>query len=156
MMMFTRSQLETLLPLAIRWVEEEEERILRQGTPLDESQLELARLIGVAEPDRIRVWKAAGMPAPGDPVLMAAMQLAGMSPSQAMGISFRYGIYLHASIQSDRRVLAHELTHTLQYERLGSIEAFLQQYVAECLDPGYPAGPLEQEARRMEAAHGGV
>lgn len=156
MMMFTRSQLETLLPLAIRWVEEEEERILRQGIPLDESQLELARRIGVAEPDRIRVWNAAGMPTPDDPVLMAAMQLAGMSPSQAMGISFRYGIYLHTSIQDDRRVLAHELTHTLQYERLGSIEAFLQHYVAECLDPGYPAGPLEQEARRMEAAHGRV
>lgn len=154
--MFTSTQLKTLLPLAIRWVGEEEQRILRQGIPLDESQWEMAKKIGISEPGRIRVWKAAGMPAPGNPVLMAAMQLAAMSPHHAMGISFRYGIYLHTSIQDDRRVLAHELTHTLQYERLGSIDAFLQHYVAECLDPGYPAGPLEQEARRMEAAIDGM
>jgi hypothetical protein len=29
---------------------------------------------------------------------------------------------------------------------LGSIRAFLKDYLVECITPGYPAGPLEQEA----------
>ena len=43
--------------------------------------------------------------------------------------------------------MAHELVHTTQYERLGGIEAFLRPYLLECLSaPGYPHGPMEQEA----------
>jgi hypothetical protein len=38
----------------------------------------------------------------------------------------------------------------MQYERLGSIEAFLRQYLHECITTGYPEAPLEQEAVRME------
>ena len=43
-------------------------------------------------------------------------------------------------------MVVHELVHTFQYERLGSVEAFLAQYLQECLTIGYPAAPLEQEA----------
>jgi hypothetical protein len=39
----------------------------------------------------------------------------------------------------------HELGHTLQYERLGGFEAFLRQYLFECITIGYPAAPMEQE-----------
>ena len=35
----------------------------------------------------------------------------------------------------------------MQYERCGGIEAFLKEYVKEvAFDPGYPHGPLGQEA----------
>ena len=43
----------------------------------------------------------------------------------------------------------HELVHTSQYERLGGFEAFLKQYLYECITIGYPAAPLEQEAILM-------
>jgi hypothetical protein len=39
----------------------------------------------------------------------------------------------------------------LQYERLGGIRPFLKLYLYECLvTPGYPFGPLEQEAIQIE------
>jgi hypothetical protein len=39
------------------------------------------------------------------------------------------------------------LVHVAHYERCGGIEAFLKEYVKEvAFDPGYPHGPLEQEA----------
>jgi len=46
----------------------------------------------------------------------------------------------------DRFLVAHELVHTAQYERCGSIAAFLRQYLHECLSIGYPDAPMEQEA----------
>ena len=46
----------------------------------------------------------------------------------------------------DRRLLAHECVHTGQYERLGGFKPFLKAYLRECIDPGYPDGPLEREA----------
>jgi hypothetical protein len=46
----------------------------------------------------------------------------------------------------DRRIIAHECVHTAQYERLGGFAEFLRDYLHECLEVGYPAGPLEQEA----------
>jgi hypothetical protein len=47
--------------------------------------------------------------------------------------------------------VAHELAHVVQYERFGGIAPFLRAYFRECLDPGYPLGPLEQEAAREAA-----
>jgi hypothetical protein len=46
----------------------------------------------------------------------------------------------------DPKLVAHELMHVAQYERLGSIPAFLQQYLSEVNQYGYPAAPMEQEA----------
>jgi hypothetical protein len=36
--------------------------------------------------------------------------------------------------------------HVAQYERHGSIIAFLQQYLSEVNEYGYPAAAMEQEA----------
>jgi hypothetical protein len=38
----------------------------------------------------------------------------------------------------------------MQYERMESIQAFLEQYLQECLTLGYPFGPLEREAKKIE------
>jgi len=59
------------------------------------------------------------------------------------------------ALQSDswgeRRLVVHELAHAAQYERLGGFQAFLEQYLSECITlPGYPFGPLEREANRIE------
>lgn len=55
---------------------------------------------------------------------------------------------------SDRRLLAHELAHVAQYERLGGFHEFLKQYLEECISPGYPLGDLEQEAKQAESSLG--
>ena len=47
---------------------------------------------------------------------------------------------------TNRELVFHELVHTLQYERLGGFQPFLQRYLHECITIGYPAAPMEQEA----------
>ena len=37
-----------------------------------------------------------------------------------------------------------------QYERFGGFRLFLERYLHECITIGYPAAPLEQEAKRVE------
>jgi predicted SprT family Zn-dependent metalloprotease len=50
------------------------------------------------------------------------------------------------------RLIAHELVHVRQYERVGGIEPFLKEYVKEVVfPPEYPNGPLEQEAILLTA-----
>jgi hypothetical protein len=58
---------------------------------------------------------------------------------------------VRSDFRGDRRLVIHELAHTRQYERLGGIRPFLREYLYECLvTPGYPFGPLEQEAIEVE------
>lgn len=54
-------------------------------------------------------------------------------------------------VDGERRLLIHELAHVVQYERLGGFHAFLGAYLQECINPGYPLGPLEQEAKAAES-----
>ncbi len=58
---------------------------------------------------------------------------------QSFSHSIRQGIsvnLLHTDVVSPK-----------QYERFGSLEAFLRPYLTECLNPPwYPNGPLEKEA----------
>lgn len=67
-----------------------------------------------------------------------------------IGLTLRYGIFICDDNWGQRRLVVHELAHTMQYERLGSIEAFLRQYLHECITIGYPEAPMEQEAKRIE------
>lgn len=60
-----------------------------------------------------------------------------------------------AILTSPRKAsLAHELAHVAQYERLGGFYGFLKQYLEECINPGYPLGALEQEAKQAESSLG--
>jgi hypothetical protein len=61
-------------------------------------------------------------------------------------MALRYGIFIRSDCWQMRRLIAHECVHTAQYERLGGIGQFLGCYLRECLEVGYPSGPLEQEA----------
>jgi hypothetical protein len=57
------------------------------------------------------------------------------------------GIFVRVNCWGQRRRIVHELVHTAQYERLGGFEGFLRPYLLECITPpGYPYGPMEQEA----------
>ncbi len=135
-----------LLPLAAEWAERQEARILAEGTALTPAQIADARQMGVAHPERVRWLAVASIPMPEHPLLQAAGEATGLISPYTAGLSLRYGIYVRHDVAGDRHLLAHELVHTAQYERCGSIEAFLQQYLQECLSIGYPAAPMEQEA----------
>lgn len=134
------------LPLAVRWAEREEERILQQGVPLPEQSLSDARSMGVSYPEKIRLLKVDCVPSPGNPLLRWVGRQTGLISPTTAGMALRYGIFIRSDCWNSRHIIAHECAHTAQYERLGSLRAFLQQYIRECLQVGYPVSPLEQEA----------
>jgi hypothetical protein len=146
----TSDLLARLLPFASAWAEEQEKYILANGIPLNEEQQRDAYVIGVVAIDKVRLLKVDQIPVPKIPELKEAVQLTGFLAPGTIGVSFRYGIYIRADHWNIRSLLVHELTHTMQYEVLGGIMPFLEQYVQECLTVGYQNSSLELEARSVE------
>jgi len=149
--MISPEQFKILLPLACAWAEEQERLILRDGVPLTQPQIADARRIGVADPDRVRLRVVDKIPTPAHRELRMAAEATGFLSPMTVGLTLRYGIFIRSDFWGNRALVVHELVHTWQYERLGGFMAFLQQYLQECITIGYPAAPLEQEAKRIEA-----
>ncbi|MBX0335543.1 hypothetical protein K3G39_20115 [Pontibacter sp. HSC-14F20] len=148
--MLTPTQINRLLPLACDWAEEQEKFICEHGVALDDSQKRIAHVIGINDIDSIRLLKVNYIPLPAHPELKNAIELTGFLALGTIGVSFRYGIYIRADHWNNKNLVVHELTHTMQYEVLGGFRPFLERYVHECLNVGYPNGSLEQEAKRVE------
>ena len=134
------------LPLAVRWVSQQERKILLTGTPLSDLQLSDACLVGVTHPEKIRLLKVERIPLPTGRLLRLAAHLTDLISPDVAGMALRYGIFIRSDCWDDRRIIAHECVHTAQYERFGGIAEFLKPYLRECLEVGYPTGPLEREA----------
>ena len=140
-----------VLPVACAWAAEQEAVILRDGVALTASQIDDARQIGVAHPERVRLRVVEQIPLPLHPMLRDAAEVTGLISPRTAGLALRYGIFIRSESWGERRLVVHELAHTAQYERLGGFQPFLEQYLYECITPpGYPFGPLEREAKRIE------
>ena len=147
-----------LLPFATFWVRRQEALILKRGVPLDDSHLEIARALGVRNPENVRLLQVDSVPVPVPQTLLSALPKRWFSffPEAIAGMTLGYGISLHKKWGTSKLVLRHELVHVAQYERLGGVRPFLKEYLRECLSDGYPNGVLEREAnvlscRSMEA-----
>ncbi len=139
--------LEELLPQICDWAQKEEENILKNGVALSADEMVTASKIGVRHPERVRLLQVSQVPMPQDAVLRAAAAQAGLVSEQTAGMALRYGIFIRDDVWPNRSaIVAHELVHTAQYERLGGLAPFLKQYLSECLTLGYSQAPLEQEA----------
>jgi hypothetical protein len=143
------NSLPLILPIAQAWAEKQEIIISQMGTALTESELDDARRAGVAQPEKIRVVRVEALPRPESEDLMFLARQMGLFSTESSGLAIGYGICLPPSVWEDRYRLAHECVHVSQYERHGSIQAFLAAYLRECIDPGYPFGHMEQEAIRV-------
>jgi hypothetical protein len=66
------------------------------------------------------------------------------------GDYFRCGIYIRYDFCEKESLIIHELNHTLQYERLGGIAEFLNQYVKEFIYYGHDKSSIEIEAKTMK------
>jgi hypothetical protein len=141
----TPEQFEILLPLACEWAVAQEHRILAGGEPLSSSQLADARLVGVAEPHRVRLLYVPQIPIPEHPALRAATEVTHLISPLTSGLTLRYGIFIRSDCGFHRGTVVHELAHTAQYERFDGIEPFLRRYLWECITLGYPQAPMEQE-----------
>ena len=135
-----------LIPRAIVWAQDQEQQILQNGVPLSNTQLEDARIISLKCPEKVRLLNVNQIPLPEDPELKLAAQAIGLITPNTIGLTLQYGIFIRTDHWNDRGTVRHELVHTSQYERLGGVQQFLNQYLIECMQFGYPNGPLEQEA----------
>jgi hypothetical protein len=137
-------------PRIVSWVARMENAILERGQPLFPINSKDAEKIGVRQIDHIRIAAQENIPLPTDDEELCRLILkTGLITPQTVGVTFGHGVVLKNGTY-DRRVIAHELVHVLQYERFGGIEPFLEAYIPEIVyPPGYPYGLLEQEAIRV-------
>src|SRR5437667_4326521 len=142
----TARKIRRYLPLVTAWVLEQERFILENGVPLTEVQLADAKLVGVAKPERVRLFRVEQIPIPEHAELAEMKEAMKLTAVTLPGLSLRYGIYVRASGWGQRRVVVHELAHSAQYERLDGIRAFLEGYLFECLGYGFTSPPLVQAA----------
>jgi hypothetical protein len=136
----------TLLPKVGEWLESQENNIISIGRYLTPEELAIAKRIGIKNYHIIRVYESSVVPNPSDIVLNELGKQIGLISTNTSGICFRYGIFIHENTIDKKAVLTHELIHTLQYERFGSIKAFITQYLKECIEVGYHQCDLEKEA----------
>ena len=136
----------TLIPKVCEWLEYQENNIISIGRDLTPEELAIAKKIGIKNYDIIRVYESSVVPNPSDIVLKELGKQIGLISTNTSGICFRYGIFIHENASDKNAVLTHELIHTLQYERFGSIKAFITQYLKECIEVGYHQSDLEKEA----------
>jgi len=144
--MLNAEDIKRLIPQAVEWVREEESIALSRGAKLTAAQVSDAIAMGVRDPGQVRTLSVSDMPVPKDAELRQAAEEFGLISPTTRGMAMGHGVLVRTDFWTDRLVIAHELVHVGQYERLGGVLPFLQAYVAECDQFGYPNGPLEREA----------
>lgn len=140
-----------ILPIACAWAKRQESWICKGGVPLSPRHIELAKQLGIAYEERIRLRAVPRVP-PLNRLLRVAGKRLGIVSDRTIGMTLRYGIFIREDEWGNLRLLVHELAHVAQYERMGGFYGFLRQYLEECVNPGYPFGELELEAKRAEQA----
>ena len=155
-MQISPEQFESILPLAVKWAEAKEKVILEHGTALSPQYMEDARSVGVRFPEKVWIYEVPQIPIPKHPILKSAVKATQLISPATVGLSLRYGIFIHSNYSNDRYVIVHELVHTMQCERLGGLYAFLKKYMWECIEIGYPQAPVEQEAVRIASEICGI
>jgi hypothetical protein len=143
---------DSLFPLAVAWAAEEERKILREGVPMNAQEISDAQILDVRQLDRVRLLQVPQIPRPEEKMLRAACDAIDFLSPATRGLTLGYGIFVRSDCWRDRELIAHELAHVGQYERLGGIERFLRQYLIECLTVGYADSPLEREAINRSSA----
>ena len=141
--------LPTLLPKAIAWAQNCSTLIAQTGYPLDEKLAAVARRVGVAHPEHIRLLEAESFPLPDDPELKQAALAVDLLGPDMLGLTLGYGVYIRRGYRS-LRLLSHEFRHVHQYETAGSIAEFLPAYLQQIATLGYSDAPFEVDARAHE------
>ena len=145
-----RSALPVLIPKAIAWAEMQSENAALTGRPLDELVMSIAKSVGVAEPERIRILDVPRLPMPDDPQLKQAALATGLLGPGMVGLTLGYSVFVCSGYGRDVRLLSHEFRHVYQYEQAGSIAGFLPAYLQQIVTAGYHNAAFEMDARAHE------
>jgi hypothetical protein len=142
--------LPTLVPIAVAWAEAQAAQGARVGAGLSPAREKLARMVGVARPDLIRVVILDTLPLPQHPMLRSAALQAGLLGPGTVGLTLGHTVFIRQGYDT-ASLLAHEFRHVFQYEQAGSIAAFLSVYLQQIVEYGYDNAPSEKDAEQYEA-----
>ena len=134
-----------LFPRALTWFKTVEAEYCGQGRALSLDEIKEAYRLGVAKPEAVRVVILEAFPMPTDRELRAEAQRFGYGGPKEGGRTVGYVIMLKPQVAHNPTVLAHELVHVSQVDRLGR-EGLLRRYLIEMAVVGYACSPLELEA----------
>lgn len=146
-----QEQFDHFVPLAYQWAKEQEAFILRHGATLSARQMADARLVGVQDPDRIRVLVVDRMPLPEEhPELAEAARYAQIITDASRGIAIGHGVIIRVDSWTNRELLLHQLVHVAQCERSGGLESFVREYLFDRQNArDFSVGSFEDEARGL-------
>ncbi len=147
-------KIDRLMPLALEWYNHVEASLLPLGRPLTEMELLKARMFGVQNPEQVRIAVLGRFPMPEDPFLRQEAERFGLGSRAECGRLIGYVIMLKPHYSLSRTVIAHELVHISQHDRLGRA-GFLRRYLIEMEMVGYERSPLEREAYDKQSLWGG-
>jgi hypothetical protein len=140
--------LDSVAPRATEWYIAQESVLRPRGRPLTADEIEIAKKTGVQHPEEVRVFVLDEFPFPDDPVLAKELKALGLGSRHAGGFTMGYVVLLKPQYDTKRWLLAHELVHVAQRERLGT-ETFVRRYLMELRVMGYARAPLELEANKL-------
>jgi hypothetical protein len=147
------AQVDKLMPGVVALILSTEANALAHGRPLTADEIAIARSVGVAAPERVRVLEESSGPDTDEPALAVLIRQLGAYNPRVWGLTTRYGIVFKT--HPPKFLLAHELHHVAQYERLG-LESFARRYITELLVVGYVNAPLEADADSAAAPYKGL
>lgn len=145
-----QTTLPLLIPKAIAWAEIQSKNAMRVGRSLDESFITIAKSVGVANPEHIRILDVPHLPIPDDPQLKEAAIATGLLGPGMIGLTLGYSVFVCPGYERDVRLLSHEFRHVYQYEQAGSIAAFIPAYLQQIATFEYRNAPFEMDARAHE------
>jgi hypothetical protein len=141
--------LKLILPDAITWVEYQSTFISAIGLPLNSRQMDIAKRVGVTELHKVRLLMTDRIPLPSSGVLRETGLRTGLIDPDLAGMAFGHSIVITKENLTNR-LLSHELRHVHQYERFGSIAAFMAEYLSQIISVGYEYSALELDAQAYE------
>ena len=146
----------SLAPRAIAWAEREAAIVAVEGRPLTSAQSALAKSVGVAHPERIRIQAVDRFPLPQEADVKAAALRIGLARPSVVGLTLGHSVLVRRGYENDAQLLSHEFRHVFQYESRGGIAPFLAQHIRDLAQFGYDDSPFEVDARRYEWDSGTV
>lgn len=148
--MHPRRLIPLALPLVWAWSALKRRQAVSLGRPLTDHELDLARRVGVREPHRIRLCRVTKAPFPFAALVDRVAAWMGLPGTSIDGVTLGDAIFLCGSSHSDM-LIAHECRHVAQFERAGSLWAFLRRYLVQVAAVGYADAAYECDARRAAA-----
>ena len=139
---------ERFLQEMIQYAEAMEQQILRDGRPLNDDEIELAKMAGIKHPEKVRFLILDSVPLPESEYLQQELDKIGFLEllKRAGGTAKGYGVLLATKDAHKLDYLVHELVHVEQYERLGGIANAYRQHWPNLRENGYRKSALEDEA----------